>query len=134
MFCANCGQANDDNAYKCVACGTVLQGSSSSAAAATPPPVPPPVRVPYRSEARAYVPNHLVWAILATLFCCLPSGIVAIIYAAQVDGKVAAGDIAGAEAASRTAVTWCWVSAGLGLAVGVLYFLGIMASIASHHH
>jgi len=25
-----------------------------------------------------YVPNHLVWAILSTLFCCLPLGIVLI--------------------------------------------------------
>jgi hypothetical protein len=28
------------------------------------------------------IPNHLVWAILATLFCCLPLGIVSIVYAA----------------------------------------------------
>ena len=30
-------------------------------------------------------------AILVTLFCCLPFGIVAIVFAAQVDSKVAAG-------------------------------------------
>ena len=48
-----------------------------------------------------YVPNHLVWAILSTLFCCLPLGIVSIVFAAQVDGKRAAGDLAGAQEASR---------------------------------
>jgi hypothetical protein len=82
---------------------------------------------------RPNVPNHLVWAILATLFCCLPGGIVAIVYAAQVDGKVAAGDIAGAEASSASAKTWCMVSAGAGVVVFVLYFFVVMASIASHH-
>ena len=25
------------------------------------------------------IPNHLVWAILSTLFCCLPFGIVSIV-------------------------------------------------------
>ena len=44
----------------------------------------------------SYVPNHLVWAILSTLFCCLPLGIVSIVFAAQVNGKLAAGDVAGA--------------------------------------
>ena len=39
----------------------------------------------------SYVPNHLVWAILSTLFCCLPLGIVSIVFAAQVNGKLAAG-------------------------------------------
>ena len=53
-----------------------------------------------------YVPNHLVWAILSTLFCCLPLGIVSIVFAAQVDGKRAAGDLAGAQEASRKALNW----------------------------
>lgn len=48
----------------------------------------------------AQIPNHLVWAILATLFCCLPGGIVSIVYAAQVNGKIAAGDLAGARDSS----------------------------------
>ena len=58
-----------------------------------------------------YVPNNLVWAILATLFCCLPFGIVSIIYASQVDGKRAAGDIDGARDASRKAGQWAMWSA-----------------------
>jgi hypothetical protein len=53
-------------------------------------PPPPP------NGAGIYVPNNLVWAILSTLFCCLPLGVVSIVYASQVDGKRAAGDVAGA--------------------------------------
>jgi len=56
------------------------------------------------------VPNYLVQAILVTIFCCVPFGIVSIVYAAQVNGKVAAGDYAGAIATSNKAKTWAWVS------------------------
>lgn len=60
------------------------------------------------------VPNHLVFAILTTIFCCLPAWIVGIVFAAQVNGKVQAGDIAGAQRASKNAKTWSWVSLGMG--------------------
>ena len=70
-----------------------------------------------------YVPNHLVWAILSTLFCCLPLGIVSIVYAAQVDGKRAAGDIAGAREASGKARFWAMLSAGLALIPITLYLI-----------
>jgi hypothetical protein len=115
MYCSHCGAANDNNVTQCVACGTALP------------------RVPM-AGARASVPNHLVWAILCTLFCCVPGGIVAIVYAAQVDGKVAAGDIAAAQASARNAATWCWISAGVGLVIGILYFcLVVLGSIAGNH-
>ena len=68
------------------------------------------------------VPNHLVFSILVTIFCCVPFGIVSIVYAAQVNGKLAAGDYAGAVDASNKAKTWCWVSFGIGLAVGLMWF------------
>lgn len=62
-----------------------------------------------------YVPNYLAQAILVTIFCCLPFGIPAIVFAAQVNGKLAAGDYEGARASSRKAKTWTWVAFGVGL-------------------
>ena len=47
-------------------------------------------------------PNNLVWAILATILCCVPLGIVSIVYSAQVNSKWAVGDVAGAQAAVRS--------------------------------
>jgi Interferon-induced transmembrane protein len=61
--------------------------------------------------------------VLVTLCCCLPFGIVAIIYAAQVNGKLAAGDIAGAREASKNARTWCWVALGCGVVAVAIYFM-----------
>lgn len=73
------------------------------------------------------IPNHLVWAILATLFCCLPGGIVSIVYAAQVNSKIAAGDIAGARDSSDKAKKWAMWSAIAGVVGLVLYFVLVMA-------
>jgi hypothetical protein len=80
---------------------------------------PPP------SGASASIPNYLVLAIIS-LFCCTPLGIVAIIFAAQVNGKVAAGDIAGATDASKKAKMFSYISIGLGLAGILCYVLFIL--------
>jgi hypothetical protein len=80
------------------------------------------------------VQNYLVFAILATVFCCLPAGIPAIIYAAQVNGKLQAGDLAGAQVASNNAKMWCLISLGLGLGIVGLYAIMIMLGILSGFH
>lgn len=65
--------------------------------------------------------NYLVMAILATIFCCWPLGIPAIIFAAQVNTKFTQGDYAGAEAASGKAKLWSIISICGGLVGVVLY-------------
>jgi hypothetical protein len=72
-------------------------------------------------------PNYLVPAILATVFCCLPLGIASIVFAAQVNGKYAAGDIAGAQESSRKAKTFAIWSAVVGLVLGALYAVLVIA-------
>ncbi|GAA5052584.1 putative membrane protein [Thermocatellispora tengchongensis] len=64
--------------------------------------------------------NHLVPAILTTLFCCLPFGIVSIVKSSQVNSKWAAGDYQGAIAASDEAKTWWKRALIVGLIVNVL--------------
>ena len=68
-------------------------------------------------------PNHLVWAILSTLFCCLPLGIASIVFAAQVNGKYTAGDFAGPQESSRKARTFALWGTIIGLVLAVLYLL-----------
>jgi predicted secreted protein len=64
----------------------------------------------------------LIPAILS-LFCCWPLAIAAIIFAAQVNGKVAAGDIAGAVDASKKAKLFSFISIGIGLVFGLIYLV-----------
>lgn len=80
--------------------------------AASPPPPPPAFGAqPITSTPP---PTYLLPAILTTLLCCLPFGVPALVYAAQVSSKVSAGDLAGAQKASANARTWCWVAFGAG--------------------
>ncbi len=76
-------------------------------------------------------PNYLVWAILTTIFCCLPAGIVSIVYAAQVSGKYHSGDVAGAVASSENAKKWAIISAVVAVALGVVYLVFAVAFASS---
>src|SRR5438552_16336390 len=71
----------------------------------TPPP----------AGGSATVPNYLVPAIIS-IFCCWPLAIPAIIFATQVNSKVAAGDVAGAQDASKKAKQFSMI----GIIVGVV--------------
>ncbi|MFG2088656.1 MULTISPECIES: CD225/dispanin family protein [unclassified Spirillospora] len=91
------------------------------------PPAPPP---PNAYGAGGPPPNHLVWAILSTIFCCLPAGVVSIVFAAQVNSKWQSGDQAGAMKASGNAKTWAIVAAVVGVIGGIISFV-IQLSLAS---
>ena len=116
MFCVKCGSPNDDNAWKCVKCGQALEPLLNSV-----------------QDVPIVVHNYMAQAILVTLSnlycCCFPFGIVAIIFASQVNSKVFAGDIDGARASSRKAKLWCWIAFGVGL-LGFLIFLAIRIIVA----
>ncbi len=68
-----------------------------------------------------------MWAILSTVLCCLPLGIASIVYAAQVNGKYQAGDLAGAQESSRKAKQFAIWGAVAGIVLGVLYLLLVIA-------
>src|SRR2546423_15559103 len=92
----------------------------------TPPP----------AGGSAAVPNYMVPAIIS-IFCCWPLAIPAIIFAAQVNGKVAAGDAAGAQDASKKAKMFSFIAIGLGLVIILIYvvmmILGVGLSALSNH-
>jgi hypothetical protein len=67
------------------------------------------------------VPNYMVPAIIS-IFCCWPLAIPAIIFAAQVNGKLAAGDTAGAEDSSKKAKMFSFIAIGLGV-LGILIYV-----------
>ncbi len=91
---------------------------------------PPPAGAAGGPPVGGPPPNYLVPAILVTLFCCLPGGIVSIIFATQVNSKYAAGDVQGAMNASKNAKMWTMISAGLGLVVIVIYIIvGVLGAV-----
>ncbi|MEE2906395.1 MAG: CD225/dispanin family protein [Planctomycetota bacterium] len=67
--------------------------------------------------------SDLVGPILVTLFCCLPFGIISIVYASQVPAKVSANDIEGAQLSANLSKTWMtW-----GLIAGVVSYVLFLA-------
>ena len=126
MFCTTCGREVDSEARFCDKCGAAINPPEEPAShydlGASRPAQPAYGQV-------ANVPNYLVQAILVTIFCCLPAGVVAIVFAAQVNGKVAEGNLPEAQRLSRNARTWCWVSFGVGLGVAILYAVAMIILI-----
>ena len=96
MYCTHCGTAYAAGATTCPQCGHTIRQF---------PPAPK-------------IENHLIGSILTTFCCCLPFGIVALVFSAQVNSKLAAGDVAGAQAAANSARTWMIVAVVAGLLTG----------------
>ena len=83
--------------------------------------------------------NNMVWAILSTILCCLPLGIVAIIKASNVNSLYDRGDYAGAEAAAKSAKSWAMWSAISAVVIWILYVLfivvlGVGTATLSNYH
>ncbi len=105
---------------------------------ATPPPTPGAAETaggaPYNNvhhsmgnvapnQSMPCPPSNLVWAIVSTILCCLPTGIVAIVYACKVDNLYLMGDYQGAVEASNKARNW---ALGGLIASIVFYFVYIL--------
>jgi len=107
-------------------------GGGDGGYAGPPPPgggygAPPP---PMGGPAGSPPPNNLVLAIIS-LLCCWPIGIPAVIFAAQVNGKWASGDQAGAVEASAKAKKFAIIALVLGIVASVIYAIVIVASGAA---
>lgn len=104
MFCKNCGNQIADAAAVCPKCGVPIADKSGA-------------------PVTKQVPNHMIGAILTTIFCCLIGGIVSIVYASKVNTKLAQGDIDGARAASKTAKLWIIINMVAAPLIGLLCIL-----------
>lgn len=72
--------------------------------------------------------NFLVWAILGTIFCCVPFGIASIVNACKVDSLWQNGDYEGAKRAAQNARRWFWWGFTLGILVYIVY-IGIQVAV-----
>ena len=82
--------------------------------------------------ARPPMPDtYMVWAVLVTVFCCLPFGIVSIVKASQVSSLYNQGRYQEAVAASEAAKKWAIWSAVAGVVLSIIgFFLGLYGSLA----
>ncbi len=75
--------------------------------------------------ASQQINNYLVPAIVATLCCCPPFGVVSIVYAAQVNAWLAGGNVGNAVESARNAKIWFWVAFCIG-ATPYLFYIGML--------
>jgi|EndMetStandDraft_3_1072993.scaffolds.fasta_scaffold07106_4 interferon-induced transmembrane protein len=105
------------------------------------PPPPPPQGGGYPGQGfggQGFQPqsvppnNNLVWAILSTVLCCLPLGIVAIVKSTQVSGLWAQGRYDDANKAAADAKKYAIWGAIAGVVVGIIYvIIAIAGGMAS---
>jgi hypothetical protein len=123
MYCPRCGEANEESARFCSGCGqdlTVYQQLWHTAGQSTPTTQAPRYRPATPAGPIPRIPSYLGWAIAVLILCFWPTGIPAVVYASQVDNKLAFGDVSGAQESSRRARMWCWITFGIGVAIWVI--------------
>ena len=112
-YCTNCGAARVPEAgIVCPACGQIegqLPPAQSGQTTLRHPP--------QQQQHPVQVDNYLVWAILATICCCMPTGVVAIVYSAMANAK---GNTSEAQRTADTARTWVIISVILGIPGNIL--------------
>ena len=80
-----------------------------------------------------YVP-YLVLSIISTVCCCLPFGIVGIVFSVKINSALNAGNYEEAAQKAKMAKIWTIVSFVVGLVVGILYFMfGIIVGIDNYY-
>lgn len=125
-FCSNCGSENQSDSKFCVSCGedwgSITNNNNSEAVKTTNN------YVNNQNSNQIKPSNHLVWGILTTLLCCLPFGIVSIIYATKVDTLFSSNKFEEAAKASKNAATWVIVDACSSLVLFVFYFIITIAA------
>ena len=95
MKCPSCGAPNPGNAYRCESCNVTLHEGVE----------------PFASP--------LLGAILTTLFCCTPFGVVAIVYSVNAKTQAQQSNMIGAGLHAQEARKWikwsviCWFIAAL---------------------
>lgn len=105
-FCPNCGKPNSLNATFCASCGKPLTSQ--------------PEEKPTQNTCP---PSYLVWSILTTILCCLPFGIISIVFANKVEKLWYMGQYKEAQNASEKAKIWAIASAASSAVIFFFWFI-----------
>ena len=133
IHCTTCGRELASEASFCDNCGAavevveVVENAEPAHSSGIPPHAVPGAPTP------AAVPNYLAKSIISTIFSliccgiigCIP-GIVSIVFATQVDGKLSSGDYDGAVHSSNNANIWSTVAIVLGAVGAVIWMIALI--------
>jgi len=125
MKCSKCGNEVVQNSSFCSVCGNPVNPG------VMPPPPPP---VPPMPNAPVTINTWLIPAILATVFCCLPFGIVSIVFASRANSALGVGNYQLAQMNAEKAKTWFWVAFSVGIVTSIISIIvQIIAAVAASH-
>ena len=133
-FCSKCGNQVSDGTRFCPKCGQAVDGTPQQ-------PVYQQPAQAYQQPAQAYQQpqqrpaqpsSNMVLAILTTIFCCLPTGIYAIIQSSKVDKLYMSGEYDEAIRIAGESKKWSIIGIVLAVIGWILYFIfGGMAFLAA---
>ena len=108
MYCKNCGKEISNDAVTCPSCGEPMKKAEN--------PLPE-------------IDSHMTGAILVTLFCCMPFGIISILKASKVSGFVVAGNYEQAYKYAKEADKWIKISLFCGIICYIFYVILIVSNM-----
>ena len=141
MYCKKCGAKIPEGYRFCPKCGTNIPvGESTGQKTTTGTDTPKPYSASQSTESteqtsKPEMPeskplsrpnNYLLWAILVTIFCCIPLGVVGIVYALKVDSAWDAGLYGTAEEYSKKAKNWTLWGAIISVLIYIIYIVVIV--------
>lgn len=141
MYCKKCGAKIPEGYRFCPKCGTNIPvGESTEQKTTTGTDTPKPYSASQSTESteqtsKPEMPeskplsrpnNYLLWAILVTIFCCIPLGVVGIVYALKVDSAWDAGLYGTAEEYSKKAKNWTLWGAIISVLIYIIYIVVIV--------
>jgi len=97
-----------------------------------------PQQQPYQAQQQGYQQprapmrpeNNMLWGILCTVFCCLPLGIIAIVFSNKVNTLYDSGDYSGAQEAADNAKKYAVMGAICGLVfIGIAFILFVLSNL-----
>ena len=90
---------------------------------------PPVYQSSYEPEKPINWVPYLVLSIITTVCCCLPFGVVGIVYATKINSAMNAGNYEEAQISAKTAKIWIIVAAAVGVIANII--VAVMAAMGA---